>query len=210
MDVCGFPKYGYYYYKANWRDDVDTFELCPHWNYVAGGERRTVYLFSKCDEAELFVNGSSKGRKKIEKYTCGEWEVDFEPGEITAVGYKNGVETNRKTLKTTGVACELRADTDHLSVDANGVVRAVVTLSAVDSEGRVVPTAENSVRLIMGENVTLVGAGNGNPICHENPKSASHSLFAGLAQVIISRDVSAGGGKATFAIDGMNSVEIEF
>ena len=210
MDVCGFPKYPYYYYRANWRDDVDTFELCPHWNYVAGGEKRNVYLFSKCDEAELFVNGVSKGRKAIEKYTFAMWEVDFEPGEITAVGYKNGFETNRKTLETTGQAVELRAEIDHVSVDSNKFVWGIIKLSAVDEKGRVVPTADNSVRLIMGENMTLAGAGNGNPICHENPKSATHSLFCGLGQVIVRRDVSAGGGKATFAIDGMNSVTVEF
>ena len=210
LDVCGFPKYPYYYYRANWRDDVDTFELCPHWNYVAGGEKRNVYLFSKCDEAELFVNGCSKGRKKIEKYMAAEWEVDFEPGEITAVGYKNGVETNRKTLATTGVACELRAEVEHLSVDENKFVWAIVKLSAVDSEGRVVPTAENSVKLIMGDGVTLAGSGNGNPICHQNRRGSSYSLFGGLAQVIVRRDVSLGGGKATFAIDGMNSVTVEF
>jgi beta-galactosidase len=210
MDVCGFPKYPYYYYRANWREDIDTFELCPHWNYVAGGERRKVYLFSKCDEAELFVNGVSKGRVKIAKYSHAEWEVDFEAGEITAVGYKGGVETNRKTLKTTGAVAELRAEIDHVSVDENKLVRAIVKLSALDGEGRVVPTSEDSVKLIMGEGVALVGAGNGNPICHENPRSATHSLFGGLAQVIVSRDVAAGGGKATFAIDGIGSTTIEF
>ena len=210
MDVCGFPKYPYYYYRANWRDDVDTFELCPHWNYVAGGDKRKMYLFSKCDEAELFVNGVSKGRKKIEKYLCPEWEVDFEPGEVTAVGYKNGVETNRKTLATTGRAEKLCAEVEHLSVDGNKFVWAIVKLSAVDEKGRVVPTCEDSVKLVMGENVTLVGAGNGNPICHENPKRGAHSLFGGLCQVIVRRDVATGGGKATFAIDGLNSVEIEF
>lgn len=210
MDVCGFPKYPYYYYRANWRDDIDTFELCPHWNYVAGGETRDVYLFSKCDEAELFVNGVSAGRQKIEKYMYAKWTVDFEPGEITAVGYKNGIETNRKTLATTGVATELRAEIEHLSVDENKFVWAIIKLSAVDEKGRVVPTASNSVKLIMGDGVELAGAGNGNPICHENSKSGSHSLFGGLEQVILRRDVAAGGGKATFAIDGMNSVTIEF
>ena len=210
MDVCGFPKYPYYYYIANWREDVDTFEICPHWNYVAGGEKRKMYLFSKCDEAELFVNGVSQGRKKIEKHLCPMWEVDFEPGEVTAVGYKNGVETNRKTLATTGRVEKLCAEVEHLSVDENKFVWAIVKLSAVDEKGRVVPTCEDSVKLVMGENVTLVGAGNGNPICHENPKRGAHSLFGGLCQVIVKRDVSAGGGKATFAIDGLNSVEIEF
>ena len=210
MDVCGFPKYPYYYYKANWRDDVDTFELCPHWNYVAGGEKRNVFLFSKCDEAELFVNSRSVGKKQIKKYFHAEWDVDFEPGEITAVGYKKGIETNRKTLTTTGQPSELRAEVEHLSIDANNFTWAIIKLSAVDKNGLVVPTASNSVKLMMGEGVKLVGAGNGNPICHENPKSSSHSLFGGLAQVIIRRDASTPIGKATFAIDGMNAVTLEF
>lgn len=209
MDACGFPKYPYYYYRANWRSDVDTFELCPHWNFVSGGEERTVYLFSKCDEAELFVNGVSQGRKKIEKYSHAEWNVRYEPGEITAIGYKDGAETNKKTVVTTGVAVKLQAQTEHLSVDKNGFVWAIITLSAVDDAGHVVPTAENTVQISLGDGVTLAGAGNGNPICHENSKSASHSLFGGLAQVIIKRDVSTGGGFATFSIEGMNEVTVE-
>ena len=210
MDVCGFPKYPYYYYKANWRDDIDTFELCPHWNQVDGGERRTMYLFSKCDEAELFVNGASVGRKKIDKYSYASWEVDFEPGEVSAVGYKNGIEAGRKTLATTGDTARLFAKVEHVSRDKNGIVRAIIKLSALDSEGRVVPTADNDFDIITGDGVTLAGAGNGNPICHDNPQSTSYPLFAGLAQVILQRDEADGIGKAIFSIKGMNSVAVEF
>ena len=169
-----------------------------------------MYLFSKCDEAELFVNGASVGRKKIDKYSYASWEVDFEPGEVSAVGYKNGIEVNRKTLATTGDTARLFAKVEHVSSDKNGIVRAIIKLSALDSEGRVVPTADNDFDIITGDGVTLAGAGNGNPICHDNPQSTSYPLFAGLAQVILQRDEADGIGKAIFSIKGMNSVAVEF
>lgn len=210
-DACGFPKYSYYYYKVNWREDVDTFALCPHWNYVQGGEKRTVYLFTQCDEAELFVNGVSKGRVAIEKYSHGEWkDIDFEPGEIMAVGYKNGRETNRTTVATTGPACRLTAQTENISVDVNDIMWVIISLSVLDKEGREVPTADNKVRICPGENVILAGAGNGDPMCHENSKSLVRSLFAGKAQVILRRDAAVQKGRVTFSADGMNEVTIEF
>ena len=147
----------------------------------------------------------------MEKHVHAEWkDVDFEEGEITSVGYKNGVETNRRTVRTTGAVCELRAETEHISVDDNGFVWGIVKLSAHDADGNTVPTAGDRVRLVMGEGMTLVGSGNGNPIDHDSAKGATRALFGGLAQVILRRDVSSGGASATFSIDGVNSVTVEF
>ena len=209
MDVCGFPKYSYYYYKTNWCDGEDTFELAPHWDYVVGGEKRTVYLFSDCDEAELFVNGVSAGRQKIKKYFHAEWkDVEYVPGEITAVGYKNGVETNRKTLATSGKAHRLCAEVEHRSTDANGLYWAIIKLYVEDEKANWIPSAEHKVRM-SAEGLTLVGSGNGDPVCHDNCKLPARSLFGGLAQVIVRRDRDAECGKMTFSVSGLESVTLE-
>jgi beta-galactosidase len=211
LDACGFPKYSYPYYLAGWRPELDVFELCPHWNPVEGGERRCVYLFSRCDEAELFVGGVSVGRKTIEPYSHAEWQdVEFVPGEITAVGYRNGVEVHRKTVATTGPAVALRADVEHLSTDANCFTWAIIKLSAVDGNGEVVPTASHPIRISTGEGATLAGSGNGDPICHENAKADTRSLFCGLAQVILRRDAALPQASATFSSDGLGSVTVTF
>lgn len=179
FDLCGFPKNGYFYYRANWRRDVSTFCLCPHWNFVPGAEKRTVYLFSddRCDEAELFVNGVSQGKRKIEKYLHAEWkDVTFQPGEIAAIGYRNGEPVARDAVKTTGAPVALVAETEHLSGDEDGFLYAIVKLRAVDCEGQTVPTADNRVAFHPESGVIVLGSGNGDPSCLEPAVSMARPL----------------------------------
>lgn len=59
VDVCGFPKDNYFYYKAWWgREPV--LHLFPHWNWEQrNGEPISVWVHSNLEEVELFVNGRS-------------------------------------------------------------------------------------------------------------------------------------------------------
>ena len=41
LDVCGFPKDGYYFYKSQWGPaDEPVVHVLPHWNYPAGKRGR--------------------------------------------------------------------------------------------------------------------------------------------------------------------------
>lgn len=211
MDLCGFPKYGYHYYQQYW-GEKDVFVLCPHWNPCPFGEKRDVVLFGNCATAELFVNGESKGTQTAKPYGYFQWDkVDFEVGDITAVGYDGeGNELRRTTVKTTGAAVKLHAELDHVSEDENGMKYAIVNLSALDAEGRVVPTAENAVRLIAGENAMLLGSANGDPACTVRATSNVRALFGGRAQAIFRRDASAPAATLVFTAAGLDTVSVEF
>ena len=146
LDLCGFPKYSYPFYRKHWAGE-DVFALAPHWNDAPLGETRDVFLFGECDTAELFVNGTSQGIRKYQPYSHFLWEnVPFEAGEITAVGYdKDGREIRRTSVKTTGAPVKLAAEIDHVSVDDNKMVYAIVNLAALDAEGRIVHNFGNSL-----------------------------------------------------------------
>lgn len=65
VDLCGFPKDRYYLYRSHWRDDVHTLHLLPHWNWPDRiGKNVPVFLYTDGDEAELFLNGRSLGRRR--------------------------------------------------------------------------------------------------------------------------------------------------
>lgn len=65
VDLAGFPKDSYYSYRSIWKDDEHTMYLTPHWNWEGHeGESVPVMLYTDGDEAELFLNGKSLGRKK--------------------------------------------------------------------------------------------------------------------------------------------------
>jgi beta-galactosidase len=64
VDLAGFPKDSYYDYRSLWKKDEHTVHLTPHWNWEGHeGEGVPVFLYTDGDEAELFVNGKSMGRK---------------------------------------------------------------------------------------------------------------------------------------------------
>lgn len=67
FDYCGFPKDNYYYYKSWWQGD-NVLHIFPHWNFSDKiGKTVSVYCCSNLDEAEIFVNGKSYGKKTYRK-----------------------------------------------------------------------------------------------------------------------------------------------
>jgi len=61
----------------------------------------------------------------------------------------------------------------------------MVRVEALDSEGRLVPTAGNTVTFNVTGAGKLIGVGNGDPNCLESDKGPRRSLFNGLAQAIV-------------------------
>ena len=93
MDVCGFPKNIYYYYKS-WWTNKDVLHISPHWNHHNewGKPKKEidVWVNSNADNVELFLNGKSLGKKDMPRYSHLQWKVAFEPGKLEAIAYKNG------------------------------------------------------------------------------------------------------------------------
>ena len=79
MDICGFPKDGYYAYKAAWTN-TPLVHLFPHWNWPGiEGKPIKVSAYTNCEEVELFLNGKSIGKKKSIPFTRLEWELVINP-----------------------------------------------------------------------------------------------------------------------------------
>ena len=69
FDLAGIPKDRYWLYKSHWRNNVPSAHILPHWTWPGReGELTPVHVYTSGDEAELFVNGVSKGRKKRGRY----------------------------------------------------------------------------------------------------------------------------------------------
>ncbi|HET6170443.1 MAG TPA: beta-galactosidase GalA, partial [Terracidiphilus sp.] len=90
VDMCGFPKDTFYYYKAWWGKEP-MIHLFPHWNFEGReGDEIPVWVYSNLDEVELFHNGTSLGSQKMPRLGHVEWKVKYEPGAIEARGSKDG------------------------------------------------------------------------------------------------------------------------
>ncbi|MDN4502837.1 beta-galactosidase GalA [Alteromonadaceae bacterium BrNp21-10] len=168
LDSSGFAKDGYYYLKAKWTDEP-VLHVFPHWNWAGKeGEVFEVTAHSNADEVELSLNGVSLGKQAVPEYGHVSWPVSYQPGELKAVAYRNGVKAEETVVATTGEpsAIQLQAHQSELQADGHDVV--VVNVSVVDSQGLVVPTADNLLQFSLQGPGKIIGVGNGNPSSHED------------------------------------------
>jgi len=185
VDMCGFPKDTFFYYKAWWGTDP-VLHLFPHWNFEGKeGEEIPVWVHSNLDEVELFVNGASAGSKKVPHLGHVEWKVKYASGSIEARGSKAGKVVLTEKRETTGPAVAIRLTADRMEIDADGEDVAVLKVEVLDKEGRAIPTAGNMIGFKVSGAGALIGVGNGDPNCQESDKDPKRSLFNGLAQVIV-------------------------
>lgn len=197
VDMCGFPKDNYFYYKSWWTKEP-VLHLFPHWTWEGReGEEIPVWVHSNLDEVELFLNGKSQGRQKVARLSHVEWKVRYEPGAIEAQGWRDGKLVLTEKRETTGpmVAVRLTADRatlDRGGIDADGADVVVLTVDALDAAGRALPTAQNLINFKITGEGALIGVGNGDPNCYESDKEPRRSLFNGLAQVIVQSSKTAG------------------
>ena len=105
VDLCGFKKDRFYIYQARWRPDLPMAHILPHWNWPERvGQVTPVHVYTSGDEAELFLDGKSLGRKKKGPFEYRlRWDdVVYQPGELSVVAYRDGKEWARDRVKTTG------------------------------------------------------------------------------------------------------------
>ncbi|HEV2214344.1 MAG TPA: DUF4982 domain-containing protein, partial [Terracidiphilus sp.] len=185
VDMCGFPKDFFYYYKAWWGKEPMV-HVFPHWNWVGReGDEIPVWVYSNLEEVELVVNGKSQGRQKVPRFGHVEWKVRYEPGSIEARGMRGGKVVSTEKRETTGPATAIRLTADRSTISADGEDLAIITVEAVDAQGRNVPTANHSIAFKISGEGKLIGVGNGDPNCQESDKEPRRSLFNGYAQLIV-------------------------
>jgi beta-galactosidase len=210
MDLCGFPKAAYWIHQAQWITNRPILHLVPHWNW-AGSEGKPIKVFvaSNVENVELFLNGKSLGVNPVDKYQMLTTEVNYEPGKLEAVGYNGDKEVARFAVETTGAPAVLQLVPDRASIAGDGDDAQPVTVQVVDAQGRVVPTANQMVKFELVGPGSIIGLNNGDPTCLEPEKGDQHSVFHGIAQVIL-QSAWAGQGKLILraAAEGLTPAEV--
>ncbi len=188
MDMCGFPKNIYYYYQSWWTQD-DVLHISPHWNWKGKeGKPIDVWVNSNADNVELFLNGKSLGKKQMPKNKHLQWMVNYEPGKLEAIAYRNNKKITTKIETTTEpFTIELKPSTN--KINANGKDAVVVNVSVLDKEGRPIPNANSLIQFSLDGDAQIIGIGNGDPSSHEPDKCINgkwqRTLFNGYCQIIL-------------------------
>jgi len=192
IDVCGFPKDGYYAYKSAWTD-IPTVHIFPHWNWAGKeGDSTKVHCYTNCDEVELFLNGKSIGKQKAIPYTKLIWSLIYKPGKLEARGYKAGKLVTKDVVETTTAPAQVALNSDVSVLKADGCDVAVIKVALKDAKGRVVPTADNLVKFSIEGPGKIIGVGNGNPNSHESDKASQRLAFNGYCMVLVQSDRQTG------------------
>ena len=197
MDSCGFPKAAYYIHQAQWIENRPILHLIPHWNWAGSeGKPIKVMAITNAESVALVLNGRSLGEKPVDKYEMVSFDVPYEAGKLEAVATRGGVEVARFAVETTGAPARLQLVPDRKSLAGDGSDAEPIAVQVVDAQGRVVPTAKLPVKLELSGPGAIIGLSNGDPNCHEPEKGDQHSVFNGLAQVIV-QSALAGQGRLT-------------
>jgi beta-galactosidase len=190
MDLCGFPKDNFYYYQA-WWSDKPVLHLFPHWNWKGKeGQEIDVWVHSNCEEVELFLNGKSLGRKNMKKFSHLEWKVKYAPGTLLARGYTGGKEILSDKVETTNDPASIKLAPHRAAIKADKEDVSIITVQVDDAQGKMVPTANNTISFEIAGPAKIIGVGNGDPSSHEADKFGEketwkRSLFNGYAQIIV-------------------------
>ncbi|MEM6551133.1 MAG: beta-galactosidase GalA [Planctomycetota bacterium] len=193
MDLCGFPKDAFHYYRVHWNDEP-AIHLFPHWNWAgAEGETIDVRCYANCDAVELLLNGESLGRQPMPPRRHVTWQVPYNPGTLEAVGYDaKGAVVASKTIETTGPVSSLRLTPDRTEPMADGNDTVAISVAATDAAGRFVATADDAIHFEVEGPAQLLGVGNGNPWSHEPDRAPSRRLYQGLCQLLVRTQHAAG------------------
>jgi beta-galactosidase len=208
MDICGFPKDGYFAYKAAWTN-TPLMHLFPHWNWSGmEGKPIKVSAYTNCEEAELFLNGKSVGKKKSVPFTRLEWDLAYKPGILEARGYNKGKTVTKDIVETTTAPAQLALDSDCSTLKADGCDVAVIRVSIKDAKGKVVPVADNLVKFSIDGPGKIIGTGNGDPSSHEPDKANLRKAFNGFCLVMIQADKTAGEIRLKASSETLKSAEV--
>jgi len=188
IDLAGFKKDRFYLYQAHWRPDLPMAHILPHWTWPQrNGQLTPVHVFTSGDEAELFLNGKSLGKKTKGQYEYRlRWDdVTYEPGELKVVAYRKGQPWATDVMKTAGSAARLLARADRSTIAADGQDLSFVTIRIADKDDVLVPRSKNRVRLSIDGPGEIVATDNGDPTSLESFQSKERNAFNGLCLGIV-------------------------
>ncbi len=194
IDLAGIPKDRYYLYRSQWNKNDHTLHLLPHWNWQVG-DTLPVMVYTDADEAELFLNGKSLGKRH--KYTKAESEAAAAAGDALAlqrryrliwdnVAYAPGelkvvTDFGSAVRQTAGNPHHIELIEESLPKDNLHFVRVRVC----DKNGNLCPHADHLIQFATKGNGRFVAAANGDAANLDLFHEPKHHAFSGELTVLV-------------------------
>jgi beta-galactosidase len=188
IDLAGFKKDRFYEYQERWRPDLPMAHLLPHWTWPERvGQVTPVFVYTSGDEAELFLNGKSLGKRAMgpQEYLLRWNDVVYEPGELRVVATKGGRKWAEDVERTAGPAAKLMIQADRTEASADGRDLVFVTVGVCDRDGVLVPRAMNHIRFAVSGPGLIAATDNGDATSFDPFQGPERNAFNGLALAVV-------------------------
>jgi len=190
IDLAGFKKDRFYLYQSRWRPEFPMAHILPHWSWPEDrvGQVTPIHVYTSGDEAELFVNDVSAGRKKKSEYDYRlRWDnVTYSPGSVRVVAYRDGAEWAQAEHVTAGAPASLNVTADRTTIAADGYDLSFITVAVADDKGNAVPQASTEISFSIASGPgKIVSTDNGDPTDMVPFPSLKRKAFSGLALAIV-------------------------
>jgi beta-galactosidase len=177
-----------------------------------GCEGFKVYIdvYSQCDEVELFLNGSSLGRKPAGKAASNvaSFETCYRPGILKAVAYSGGLPAFEDTVTACGEPAAIQLDADREGIPAAWGGLAFVSAEIVDDNGNIVPYANHKLYFTVSGPGGILAVGNSDPKSEEPYVGNIRSAYNGMALAILNSNGIPGEIDLTVSADGLKTAQI--
>lgn len=198
----------------------DNEQTTTHWNRLSG-QKLKMYTYTNADEVELIVNGKSLGKQKNPKDNPKRrniivWkDVVYQPGYVEARAYTGSKLVASQRFETTGkaVCLELKQEFSQPTT-LNSQLSSLnsklhhIRITAVDEQGRIVPTSDLNVQLSVSGNARLVAVGNGNLASDDTAGQQHVHLYQGSALVILRDTIPEGDISITAKANGIQPASL--
>ena len=179
--------------KEHWDSPI----YADHWHFPQFRKTLIPYMIaSNCDEVHLFLNGKQFFIPRPSECKNGiiTGFLPWQPGNVTAIGYKDGKEVCRHEVVTPGMAVALAFDQecDHkecVSTVNLGIPEKkqhlLLTVRAVDENGNSCFRESGKVHFAVEGAAKIVGVDNGDICSNEPYHEDSVHLYHGCASVML-------------------------
>ena len=230
IDTAGFPKDTYYLFKSEWggKTVAPFVHLLPYWDWNEG-QLIDVKAYTNAEEVELFCNGQSFGRQKINHKNGAEpfgyWQVEYHKGEIKAVAYDEaGVEIACDVKKSFGdpekILLEVEVDYNSRRLPCHCEERSdeaihFIQIMLADKNDTLVENARNYITINVSGDAQLVGMDNGDSTDYDeytckNGHLMTRKLFSNRLIAIVRSRNQAASFTVTAASQGLPNTTIKY
>jgi len=236
IDICGWKRPQSYYRDILWETGnkpaivvvppTPTFRLNPEkmywskwewhdvvrsWNWDGFiGKELEVQVYNRSEEVELFLNGTSLGKKQTNRQNrwIASWKVPYKAGELKAVNYENGVAISSDNLATAGIPTSIKLNADRQIISADGQDLSYITVELLDEKGIRNPTLAQEVSFDLSGPGTIVAVASSNPRSTESYEASHRQTFEGRCLVIIKAGTESGKLELTASTEGIHDATL--